>query len=217
MDRIPRDEYYMNIAVDVARRSTCTRRQIGAVIVSGDVIVATGYNGNPRGLPHCAEIGCIRDELEIPSGERMEICTGVHAEQNALIFAGKAAGGGLLYSTIVPCNTCAKMIINAGIRRVVFLEGYPDLMGHELLQQSGVEVAQLEMEADLPALGHGTNVGGTGVTGEHSEDAVTAVREMKEALVKQFKEAASKDRSVNELAVELMREKAKAREESDSA
>jgi dCMP deaminase len=213
MGRVSRNEYYMQLAVDVARRSTCTRRRIGAVIVNGDVIVSTGYNGNPRGLPHCAEIGCIRDELSIPSGERMEICTAVHAEQNALIFAGKEAAGGILYSTIVPCNTCAKMIINAGVRRVVYLQGYPDLMGDELLRQSGVEVEQLEMDVELPATGHGTNVDGVGLHAERSEEAAAAIREMKEALVKQFKEGEGK--SVNDLAVKLLREKAKAREQGD--
>ncbi len=144
--RIPRDEYYLRIAYDVAARSTCLRRQIGAVIVTGDVIVSTGYNGNPRGMPHCETIGCIRDELAIPSGQRMEICTGVHAEMNALIFAGPAARGGTLYSTIVPCNTCAKMIVNAGVNRVVYSEGYPDLMGQGTLRQSGVRVDRLALE-----------------------------------------------------------------------
>lgn len=141
--RVPRDEYYLRIAYDVAARSTCLRRQIGAVIVTGDVIVSTGYNGNPRGMPHCDLIGCIRDELNIPSGERMEICTGVHAEMNALVFAGPAARGGVLYCTIVPCNTCAKMIVNAGLKRVVYSEGYPDVMGFETLKQCGVQVDRI--------------------------------------------------------------------------
>jgi len=144
--RIPRDEYYLRIAYDVAARATCLRRWIGAVIVVDDVIVSTGYNGNPRGMPHCDEIGCIRDELDIASGERMEICTGVHAEMNALIFAGPASRGGTLYSTIVPCNTCAKMIVNAGIKRVVYSEGYPDTMGFEILKHSGVKVDRLVLK-----------------------------------------------------------------------
>jgi len=148
MKRIPRDEYYMNIATDVAKRSTCTRRQIGAVVVNGDEIKSTGYNGNPRGLPHCDEIGCVRDDLKIPSGERMEVCTGVHAEMNALLQAGMGSRGAILYSTIVPCNTCAKMIINAGIKRVVYLEEYPDRMGLDLLMQAGIAVEQLNMKKD---------------------------------------------------------------------
>lgn len=143
--RVPRDEYYLRIAYDVAARSTCLRRQIGAVIVTGDVIVSTGYNGNPRGMPHCDAIGCIRDELEIPSGERMEICTGVHAEMNALVFSGPAARGGTLYCTIVPCNTCAKMIVNAGIQRVVYSEGYPDILGLQTLKHSGIKVDRLTL------------------------------------------------------------------------
>ncbi|MFQ6061231.1 MAG: cytidine/deoxycytidylate deaminase family protein [Thermoplasmata archaeon] len=146
MKRISRDEYYMNIAIDVSKRSTCTRRKIGAVVVNGDEIKSTGYNGNPRGLPHCDEIGCVRDLENIPSGERMEVCTGVHAEQNALLQAGMEARGAVLYTTIVPCNTCAKMIINAGIKRVVYLDGYPERMGVDLLKQAGIPVEKLETE-----------------------------------------------------------------------
>ena len=148
MSRISREHYYMNIAVDVSKRSTCTRHKIGAIVVTGDEIKSSGYNGNPRGLPHCAEIGCIRDLESIPSGERMEVCTGVHAEMNALLQAGKGANGGTLYSTIVPCNTCAKMIINAGIKRVVYLEDYPESMGRDLLTQAGVEVDKVGLPED---------------------------------------------------------------------
>ena len=148
MSRISRDHYYMNIAVDVSKRSTCTRHKIGAIVVTGDEIKSSGYNGNPRGLPHCDEIGCIRDQENIPSGQRMEVCTGVHAEMNALLQAGKGAKGGTLYSTIVPCNTCAKMIINAGIKRVVYLEDYPESMGRDLLTQAGVEVDRVELPED---------------------------------------------------------------------
>ncbi|MEE9115507.1 MAG: cytidine/deoxycytidylate deaminase family protein [Thermoplasmata archaeon] len=148
MKRISRDEYYVNIAIDVSKRSTCTRRQIGSVVVNGDEIKSTGYNGNPRGLPHCDEIGCIREEQNIPSGERSEVCTGVHAEQNALLQAGKGANGATLYTTIVPCNTCAKMIINAGIKRVVYLNDYPERMGLELLNEAKVPVEKMESEED---------------------------------------------------------------------
>lgn len=148
MKRISRDEYYMNIAIDVSKRGTCTRRQIGSVVVNGDEIKSTGYNGNPRGLPHCDEIGCIRDDQNIPSGERSEVCTGVHAEQNALLQAGKGSNGATLYTTIVPCNTCAKMIINAGIQRVVFLDDYPERMGLELLNEAKVPVEKMELTED---------------------------------------------------------------------
>lgn len=143
--RISKDQYFMNIAIEVARRSTCTRRQIGAIVVS-DVgeIKSTGYNGNPRGLPHCDEIGCIRDKLGIPSGTRLETCTAVHAEQNALIQAGTNARGSTLYSTIVPCPICARMILNAQVSRVVYIDDYSDLSGVELLRQGGVKLTRLD-------------------------------------------------------------------------
>jgi dCMP deaminase len=145
--RISKDEYFMNIAIEVSRRSTCTRRQIGAIIVSehGE-IKSTGYNGNPRGLPHCEEMGCIRDKLEIPSGTRLETCTAVHAEQNALIQAGTNARNSTLYSTIVPCPICARMIMNAQVARVVYIGDYSDLSGMELLKQGGVAVTKMDSE-----------------------------------------------------------------------
>jgi len=142
--RIDKDHYFMNIAIEVSRRSTCTRRQIGAIVVS-DVgeIKSTGYNGNPRGLPHCEEIGCIRDKLGIPSGTRLETCTAVHAEQNALIQAGTNSRGSTLYSTIVPCPICARMLLNAQVARVVYIDDYSDLAGVELLKQVGVKMTRL--------------------------------------------------------------------------
>lgn len=144
--RISKDEYFMNIAREVARRSTCTRRQIGAIVVSPDgEIKSTGYNGNPRGLPHCEDIGCIRDKLGIPSGTRLETCTAVHAEQNALIQAGTNAKNGTMYSTIVPCPICARMILNAQIRRVVYSGDYSDKSGLDILREGGVEVLHLDM------------------------------------------------------------------------
>ena len=144
--RISKDHYFMNIAIEVARRSTCTRRQIGAIIVNdAGEIKSTGYNGNPRGLPHCHEIGCIRDKLNIPSGTRMETCTAVHAEQNALIQAGAAnSRGSTIYSTIVPCPICARMILNAQIARVVFIDHYSDNAGIELLKQAGMKITRLD-------------------------------------------------------------------------
>lgn len=145
--RISKDEYFMNIAIEVSRRSTCTRRQIGAIIVSehGE-IKSTGYNGNPRGLPHCEEMGCIRDKLNIPSGTRLETCTAVHAEQNALIQAGTNARGSTMYSTIVPCPICARMIMNAQIARVVYMGDYSDLSGIDLLTQGGIQVTGMDSE-----------------------------------------------------------------------
>ena len=143
MERVDWDTYFMRIAEDISKRSTCFRRSIGSVIVNADhEIVSTGYNGNPRGQKHCSEIGCIREKLGIPSGEKSEICTAVHAEQNALIQAGKGSRGATLYSTVMPCNTCAKMIVNAGITRVVYHDEYPEKMGVELLRELGVEVVR---------------------------------------------------------------------------
>ena len=152
--RISKDHYFMNIAIEVARRSTCTRRQIGAIIVS-DVgeIKSSGYNGNPRGLPHCHEIGCIRDKLGIASGTRLETCTAVHAEQNALIQAGTNSRGSTLYSTIVPCPICARIILNAQVARVVYIGDYSDLTGIELLKQAGIRMTKLNKSDFADKLG----------------------------------------------------------------
>ncbi len=147
MPRIGWDLYFMNIACDIARRSTCIRkgRQIGTVIVNDHhEIVATGYNGNPRGMRHCEQTGCIREKLGIPSGERAEVCTAVHSEQNALIQAGTRSRGGTMYTLFNPCNTCAKMIANAGIVRVVYTVEYPEKMGLRTLRDCGVKVKRLQ-------------------------------------------------------------------------
>ena len=133
----------MEIASVVAKRSTCLRQHVGAVIVKDKRILATGYNGAPSGLPHCDEVGCLRDKMDVPSGERQELCRGVHAEQNAIIQAAKfgiSVDGGTLYSTHCPCITCAKIIINAGIKRVVYGKEYADKRGLELLREAGIEV-----------------------------------------------------------------------------
>lgn len=144
--RISKDEYFMSIAQEVSKRSTCTRRQIGAIVVSeSGEIRSTGYNGNPRGMPHCEDMGCIRDKEKIPSGTRMETCTAVHAEQNALIQAGANAKGGTMYSTIVPCPICARMIINAQICRVVYSSDYSNTQGLDILRSVGVEVSRVDM------------------------------------------------------------------------
>jgi len=138
--RIGWDDYWMKITVDISLRSTCVRRKIGAVIVKDTIIVSTGYNGAPRGFPHCIERGCIRDELGIQSGTRHEICFGVHAEQNALLQAGRDATGGTLYVNAYPCKICAKMVLNASIKQVVISGTYSDTEGIELLKEGGVEV-----------------------------------------------------------------------------
>jgi dCMP deaminase len=143
------DEYFMEIARLVVSRSTCLRRQVGAVLVKDKKILATGYNGAPSGLPHCLDIGCLRDELKIPSGERHELCRGLHAEQNAIIQAayyGVSIKGATLYCTNLPCIICTKMLINAGIQRVVFEEGYADPLAQEMWEESGVAVEQFPTE-----------------------------------------------------------------------
>lgn len=151
-ERMPKrpdwDEYFMEMAQLTAKRSTCLRRQVGAVIVKDKHIIATGYNGAPRGLKHCAEIGgCLREQLKIPSGERHELCRALHAEQNAIIQAatlGQSIEGGTIYITHQPCVICAKMIINAGIKRIVVNEGYPDKMSVEILEEAGLKIIPLE-------------------------------------------------------------------------
>jgi len=136
------DEYWMNIVEQVGKRSTCMRRNIGAVIVKDNIIVSTGFNGSPRGLPHCIEIGCLRDELKIPSGTMHEVCRGVHAEQNAIIRGDPLRmDGATLYVNAKPCKICAKMIVNAGVKRVVYLEIYPDNEGIKILREAGIETA----------------------------------------------------------------------------
>lgn len=135
------DEYFVEIARQVATRSTCLRRQVGAVIVRDKRILSTGYNGAPRGLPHCDVVGCLRERLGIPSGQRQEICRGLHAEQNAIIQAalhGVSVEGGTIYVTHQPCITCAKMVINAGIVRVVCANSYPDDLARQMLDEAGV-------------------------------------------------------------------------------
>jgi dCMP deaminase len=132
----------MQIAFLVAQRSTCLRRQVGALLVAQRRLLATGYNGAPQGLPHCAELdGCLREQRGIPSGERQELCRALHAEQNAIIQAG-VHGVGLhevtCYSTNQPCVTCAKMLINANVKRIVFAGDYPDLLAREMLADAGV-------------------------------------------------------------------------------
>lgn len=147
MVRLGWDDYFAKIAEDVALRSTCTRdgRQYGAVIVNRNKeIVATGYNGVIRGAPHCADIGCIKDELEIESGMGHGICLAVHAEQNALIQAGKLAEGAALYINGYPCKICARLIVNAGIKKVVISGEYSDKDGLKTIGDSGLEVVLLK-------------------------------------------------------------------------
>ena len=147
MNRPSWDEYFMEMAELTAKRSTCLRRQVGAVIVKDRRAVATGYNGAPRNMMHCEERGgCIREKLNIPSGQRHELCMALHAEQNAIIQAaamGNAIEGGTIYITNQPCAICAKMIINAGINRIVIREGYPDELAASMLDEAGLKIEQL--------------------------------------------------------------------------
>ena len=143
------DEYFLQLARQAATRSTCLRRQVGAVLVRDKRVLATGYNGAPRGIAHCLDVGCLRDQLGIPSGERHELCRAIHAEQNAIIQAsvhGVAIDGAILYTTVHPCILCAKMLINCGVREIHFVEGYPDELSREMLEEAGVTV----VKEDLP-------------------------------------------------------------------
>lgn len=137
------DEYFMEMANVAAKRSTCLRRQVGAVLVRDNTILATGYNGAPRGIAHCLDVGCRREELKIPSGQRHELCSAVHAEQNAIIQAavhGISIEGATLFTTTQPCVLCAKMLINAGVKRIVCQGDYPDPLALEFLNAAGVEL-----------------------------------------------------------------------------
>jgi len=137
----------MSIAELVSERSTCLRRKVGAVLVKDKRVLTTGYNGAPRGLPHCLEAGCLRDKLKIPSGERIEICRGVHAEQNALVQAasfGVNVAGSILYCTNQPCITCAKLLINAGIKEIYAKDSYPDKLARTMLGQAGIKVKRIK-------------------------------------------------------------------------
>ena len=137
------DEYFLGIADLVSKRSTCLRRRVGAVLVKDKRILATGYNGAPSMIAHCSETGCVREKLNIPSGERHELCRGLHGEQNSFLQAalhGTSLKGATLYCTTQPCIICAKMIINAGIREVIIKGGYPDKMARKFLDEAKVKV-----------------------------------------------------------------------------
>lgn len=140
------DEYFLEMSKLVAKRSTCLRRSVGAVLVKDKRILATGYNGAPRGLKHCIDMGCMRQKLKIPSGERHELCRALHAEQNALIQAslyGISVAGSTLYATNQPCVICAKMLINAGIKEIVIADGYPDKMAADFLKHAKIKIRKI--------------------------------------------------------------------------
>jgi len=140
------EAYFMDITFLVAKRSTCLRRSVGAIIVKDKRILSTGYNGAPTGIKHCLETGCLRERLNIASGENHELCRGIHAEQNAIIQAayhGVSIKGASLFCTNLPCSICAKMIINAGINRICYASGYADSMSEEMLREARVDIVKI--------------------------------------------------------------------------
>jgi dCMP deaminase len=144
-------EYFTEITQMVSTRSTCKRRHVGAILVKNKRILATGYNGAPSGVAHCLDVGCLRDQMGIPSGERHELCRGLHAEQNAILQAahhGVSIDGADLYCTNLPCIICSKMIINAGIKRVYYLDGYADALSREMLAAANVDLVPLRTDAE---------------------------------------------------------------------
>lgn len=141
------DEYFLELAQLVSKRATCLRRRVGAVLVKDKRILATGYNGAPKGLEHCLDMGCLRDKLKIPSGQRHELCRGLHAEQNVLLQAalyGISTKDSSLYITNQPCIICAKMIINAGISEIVFKGNYPDKMARDFLREAKIKIRRIK-------------------------------------------------------------------------
>ena len=140
------DEYFMDIANLVARRSTCLRRKVGAVLVKDKRILATGYNGAPAGITHCEISGCLRQKLKVSSGQRHELCRGLHAEQNVLLQAalhGVSVSNSRLYITVTPCIICAKMIINAGVKEIVIRGEYPDKMSKSFLKEAKIKIRKI--------------------------------------------------------------------------
>ena len=141
------DEYFMEVAHLVSKRATCLRRRVGAVLVKDKKILATGYNGAPSGLRHCSQTGCLRDKLKIPSGQRHELCRGLHAEQNVILQAalyGVSTRESILYITNQPCIICSKMLINAGIKELVIARDYPDKLAGEFLKEAKIKVRRVK-------------------------------------------------------------------------
>ena len=137
------DEYFMEMANVVSKRSTCLRRKVGAILVKDKHILSTGYNGAPKGLKHCSEVGCLREELNVSPGERHELCRGLHAEQNAIIQAavfGISIKNSVLYCTNTPCVVCVKMLINAGVKEIVYSGEYPDELAKKMLNESDIKL-----------------------------------------------------------------------------
>ncbi|MFH1223752.1 MAG: cytidine/deoxycytidylate deaminase family protein [Pseudomonadota bacterium] len=147
MKRFTWPDYFFEFATLASKRSTCLRRNVGAVLVKDKMVVATGYNGSPRGIKHCREVGCVREKAKIPSGERHELCRGLHAEQNAIIQAarcGVSINGADLYCMTKPCAICTKMIINAGIANVYYTDSYNDKLAEKLATESGTNFKKIK-------------------------------------------------------------------------
>jgi dCMP deaminase len=141
------DEYFIAIVNEIAKRSTCIRRSVGAVLVKDKRILSTGYNGAVRNSPHCTDVGCLREKYGIESGSRHELCRGLHAEQNALLFAvasGINTEGSTMYCKNQPCILCAKMMVQAGVKRVVYCEDYPDDLAKQIFLENNVELCKFK-------------------------------------------------------------------------
>jgi dCMP deaminase len=167
------ETYFMDISSLVAKRATCLRRAVGAVIVKDKRILATGYNGAPSGVRHCAEVGCLRERLNVPSGTRHELCRGIHAEQNAIIQAalhGVSVKGADLFCTNQPCSICAKMIINAGIAKIYYRSGYADALAREMLAEAHIDMVQIVGPASDEKLEGEHSVGNRNNESTHSGD-----------------------------------------------
>jgi len=146
VERPTYDDYFMEMAHVVSKRSTCMRRKVGAILVKDKHILSTGYNGAPKGLRHCSEVGCLREKRNIPSGERHELCRGLHAEQNVIIQAavfGVSIKGSTLYCTNTPCIVCVKMLINAGVIEILYSGDYPDDLAKKMLKESNIKIKNL--------------------------------------------------------------------------
>ena len=142
-------QYFMEMAFLAAKRSTCLRRKVGAVIVRNNQILSSGYNGAPKNITHCSETGCLREQMNVPSGERHELCRGVHAEQNSIIQAavnGSSIAGAVLYCTNQPCIICSKLLINSEIRTIYISETYPDKLAQKMLKEAGININLVDVK-----------------------------------------------------------------------
>ncbi|MBR3664730.1 MAG: cytidine/deoxycytidylate deaminase family protein [Desulfovibrio sp.] len=154
MSRLPWPDYFMHIVDLVRERSTCLRRHVGALAVRDNRILATGYNGVPQGLTHCLDTGCLRQQLGIPSGQRHEICRGLHAEQNVIIQAatnGISIQGADIYTTTYPCVLCCKMLINCKVRTIYYAEAYPDELSQSMFKEAGIPVIPIAIPGHQPS------------------------------------------------------------------